>query len=134
MLADRNPPAREDLWVGPRARARAKREHWTRKPRVHTYVRTCVRACERDTALFFFGALAQIPGAAGIRLSHNHLIGPNWATNQGKGPAGSSLVVISNHLFFFFFFGTKCENSNEIFCCIFFFFFFFLGEIFLPKF
>jgi len=35
----------------------------------------------------FFWALAQIPGAAGIRLSHNHLIGPNWATNQGKGPA-----------------------------------------------
>ncbi len=70
--------------MGPRARARAKREHWMRKPRVHAYVRACVR----DTALFFFWPLAQNPGAARISLSHNHLIGPNWATNQGKGPAG----------------------------------------------
>jgi hypothetical protein len=31
---------REDLWVGPRARA--KREHWMRKPRMHAYVRACV--------------------------------------------------------------------------------------------
>jgi hypothetical protein len=46
------------LWVG------ARREHWMRKPRVHAYV--------RDTALFFW-PLAQIPGAARIRLSHNHL-------------------------------------------------------------
>jgi hypothetical protein len=51
---------------------------------VHAYVRACVR----DTALFFFWPLAQNPGAARISLSHNHLIGPNWATNQGKGPAG----------------------------------------------
>jgi len=40
-----------------------------------------VRACVRDIALFFW-PLAQIPSATQIRLSHNHLIGPNGATNQ----------------------------------------------------
>ncbi len=43
-------------------------------------MRACVHVCVYYA--IFFWPLAQIPGAARIRLSHNHLIGPNGATNQ----------------------------------------------------
>jgi hypothetical protein len=83
-MALRVAPAREDLWVGPRARA--KREHWMRKPRVHAYMCVC------EILRCFFWPLGQIPNAVQIHLSHNHLIGPNGATNQRAVAAGRQQV------------------------------------------
>jgi len=72
-----NPPACEDLWVGPCARA--KREHWMRKPHVHAYVRACVR----DTVLFF---LASRPNPR--HCADSPLTQPSGATNQRAVAAG----------------------------------------------
>ncbi len=77
----RNPLAREDLWVGPRARA--KREHWMRKSRVHAYVRACVR----DTALFF---LASCPNPR--RCADSPFTQPSGATNQWAITTGHQQV------------------------------------------
>ncbi len=77
--------ARSRRFVGGSPCACASEERALDEETARACVRTCVRACE--ILRCFFWALAQIPGAACIRLSHDHLIGPNLATNQGKGPA-----------------------------------------------
>ncbi len=66
-----------NLWVDPCARA--KREHWMRKPRVHAYVCACVR----DTALFF---LAFRPNPK--RCADSPFTQPYGATNQRAVAAG----------------------------------------------
>jgi hypothetical protein len=49
-----------------------------------------MRACVR-VLRYFLWPLAQIPGAAWIRLSHNHLISPNGSTNQWAVVAGRQM-------------------------------------------
>jgi len=76
-----NPPACEDLWVGPRVCA--KREHWLRKSHVHAYMRACVQ----DTALFF---LASRPNPK--HCADSPLTQPSRATNQRVVAVGRQQV------------------------------------------
>jgi len=69
------------LWVGPRVRA--KTEHWMKKPHVHAYVRACVR----DTVLFF---LASHPNPR--HCADSPLTQPSKATNQRAVVAGRQQV------------------------------------------
>jgi len=60
-----------------------KREHWIRKSCVHAYMRACVR----DTTLFF---LASRPNLK--RCADSPLTQPSEATNQGAVAAGRQQV------------------------------------------